>query len=51
MVAEVTSDGRRRGCFSGCRGANEWVRLNAAVSAQHRKATQHPHSPNPPATL
>ena len=27
MVAEVRSDGCRRGCFSGCRGADEWLRL------------------------
>ena len=27
MVAEVRSDGCRRGCFSGCQGADEWVRL------------------------
>ena len=29
MVAQVRYDGRRCGCFSGCRGAIEWVRLYA----------------------
>ena len=27
MIAEVRSDGRRHGCFLGCQGTNELVRI------------------------